>query len=730
MQIILRYSTVPSIAAGISVAASLITLSAVPAGAASTPAPEGVQWELCRDAVSDWNRNDNRSECTLVPVPVDYSKPEGRKIDIAVSRVKATGKRTGALFGNPGGPGLAGTPSARELLSSRLAPMNETLDFIGIDTRGTGYSAQISCDEPEFQGSETEEEMFEMRAHAKRACIAKDPALALSISMENAARDMDRIRQVLGFDKINFYGNSGGTALGAVYRSMFDKRVDRMWLDSIMSPAGQSAAVEAEVAAYDAGYQRFFKWLAGKDSTYGFGTSPKKVASALKELQKRVGREGFAALLDTNLEAIPDRWERSAAKLMEVRDSGAEVTSTQPNTDNADRKAFGFGEMGRNYGFTHDAFMCNASPDGRTYADLVRIRKERQAKYPFSTDFNNQPVANCAGWPAGKPWALKPGKSRLQLSGHKFETVTPYVWAKMMHEKIGGSLLTVRDAEHSTMKSNDFACGSKVLDFFRDGTPAKGSCAGFPADRTGPPGPAGNMAGTVKLPYCSASLVRPRTARDEDKALLLTNGHCHPAGRPKPGEVITDKNAVIEGTVMSPAGRELGPVTGRVLYATMTGTDITLAQLDSTYAEIQQKYKVEAFPLASSSPVPGQKIKVASSFLESVWSCQAEAVVPTLKEGDYTSTHAIRYAKECDTRPGSSGSPVIDAETRELVAVNSTSNRDGKECELNNPCEVDGTVTTVHQGRGYATQTAAIAACIGDDNTLDLKRQECTLPRP
>ncbi|MFE6854477.1 hypothetical protein ACFVDH_27225, partial [Streptomyces sp. NPDC057674] len=104
MQIILRYSTVPSIAAGISVAASLITLSAVPADAASTPAPEGVQWELCRDAVSDWNRNDNRSECTLIPVPVDYSKPEGRKIDIAVSRVKATGKRTGALFGNPGGP--------------------------------------------------------------------------------------------------------------------------------------------------------------------------------------------------------------------------------------------------------------------------------------------------------------------------------------------------------------------------------------------------------------------------------------------------------------------------------------------------------------------------------------------------------------------------------------------------------------------------------------------------
>ncbi|MFH9606675.1 alpha/beta fold hydrolase [Streptomyces sp. NPDC017448] len=720
--------TVPSIAVGISVVASLFSLAAVPADAASRAAPDRVKWELCRDAAPDWNRNDNRSECALIPVPVDYAKPTGRKINIAVSRVKATGKRTGALFGNPGGPGLAGTPFPHELLGSRLAPMNKEWDFIGIDTRGTGYSSQVSCDTPEFREGESERESFERQADAKRTCIAKDPELALSISMENASRDMDRIRQVLGFRKINFYGNSGGTALGAVYRSMFDSRVDRMWLDSIMSPVGQNAAVTAEAAHYHAGYQRFFQWLAGKDSTYHFGNSPKKVESALKALQAKVGRDEFAAFLDPNLEAIPDRWERSAAKLLELQNE--RTGEAVPKQKDMKRKPFGFGEMGQNYGFTHDAFMCNASADGRTYSDLVRMRKERQAKYPFSADFNDQPITYCAGWPAGKPWDLKPGKSRLQLSGHKFETVTPYVWAKMMHKKIGGSLLTVTDATHSTMKSTELACGSKVVDFFRNGTQAKGSCPGFPAEQTGPAGPAGDLAGTVKLPNCSASLVRPRTARDEDKALLLTNGHCHPEGRPKPGEVITGEGAPIEGSVLSPAGRELGPVTGRVLYATMTGTDITLAQLDSTYADIRQKYKIEAFPLASTGPVPGQKIKVASSFLESVWSCRAEAVVPTLKEGDYTSTDAIRYAKECNTQPGSSGSAVVDAETRELVAVNSTSNRDGEKCELNNPCEIDETGTTVHQGRGYATQTAAIAACIGAGNTIDLKRQECTLPKP
>lgn len=720
----MRYVTLPSLAVGIGIAASFVTPAAYPAVAAPSVAPKSVEWELCRDSAEDWDRNDKRSECAFVPVPVDYSKPEGRQINIAVSRVKATGKRKGALFSNPGGPGLAGTPTPHSLLDSQLGPMNNEYDFIGIDTRGTGYSAQVSCDKSEAQQGGTEKEAFERYADQRRKCIAKDRELVLSISMENASRDMDQVRKVLGFNKISFYGNSGGTGLGAVYRSMFDDRVDRMWLDSIMSPVGGNVAITAETAQYHAAYRRFFKWLAGKDAAYHFGKTPQKVEAALKALQAKVGRDVFAPLLDPNLESVPDRWERSAAKLVELRTS--EVKGND-RAKKANRSPFGFGKMGRNYAITHDAFMCNASADGREYSDLIKLRKERERKYPFTAPGSDGAITNCAGWPAGKPWDLKPGKSQLQLSAHKFEFVTPYVWAKMMQKKIGGSLLTVTDATHSTMKSKELACGSKLVDFFRNGTTANNSCPGFPADETGP---AGNLAGTVKLQNCSASLVRPHTARDDDKALLLTNGHCYPEGRPKPGEVLVDKDVQIDGTVLSPAGRELGPVTGKALYATMTRTDITLAQLDSTYADIQRKYKIKAFPLGSSGPVPGKKIKVVSSYLESVWSCQAEAVIPTLREGSYTSNEAIRYAKECDTVPGSSGSAVVDAETGELVAVNSTSNRDGKECELDNPCEMDSKGTVVHKGRGYATQTAGIAACIGSGNVVDLKRQGCTLPKP
>ncbi|MFF9512487.1 alpha/beta fold hydrolase [Streptomyces sp. NPDC014727] len=673
----------------------------------------------------DWSRDDKKSECTIVPVPVDYSKPDGRKINIAVSRVKATGKRTGALFTNPGGPGLPGTSIPAELLDSQLAPMNDELDFIGIDTRGTGYSAQISCGQEDITPGSTEQQAFEQTAEWHRKCIATDPELATSITMENAARDMDRVRETLGFGKINFYGNSGGTGLGAVYRSMFDDRVSRMWLESIMSPSTDNAVAAME-ESWEANYRRFFDWLAKRDSTYHFGNTPQKVEDALKVLRRTHGDEKFTPLLALNLEAVPDIWERSAAKLMELRDSG---TGENRGAKKASETTFGLGKKGSNYAITHDAFMCSSSTVGRDYSDVIKLRNERKKKAPFAGGSRfDLDQANCGGWPAGKEWELKPGKSQLQLSAHEFENITPYVWAKMMQKKIGGSLLTIKDDSHSSIKSKELACGSKLVDFFRNGTTAQGSCPGLPANE---PGPAGNLSGTVKLPNCSASLVRPGSARDEDKALLLTNGHCYPGERPKPGEVITDKDVELDGTVLSPAGRELGPVTGkRVLYATMTGTDMMLVQLDSSYADIRRKYNVTAFPLSSSGPVAGQNIKVASSFLESVWSCQAEAVVPTLKEGDYTSNTAVRYAKECNTKPGSSGSAVLDAKTGELIAVNSTSNRDGERCTLNNPCEVDSNGTRVYKGRGYATQTAPINTCIGSGNVLDLKRKNCTLPKP
>ncbi len=61
----------------------------------------------------------------------------------------------------------------------------------------------------------------------------------------NTARDMDRIRQALGEKRISYWGQPYGTYLGAVYRSLFQGRTDRMILEGNVDPtkvwAGQVA---------------------------------------------------------------------------------------------------------------------------------------------------------------------------------------------------------------------------------------------------------------------------------------------------------------------------------------------------------------------------------------------------------------------------------------------------------------------------------------------------------
>ena len=57
-----------------------------------------------------------RLECARVRVPLDWDRPDGARITLAVIRHLASGpeQRIGSLFVNFGGPGVAGVPAVRE----------------------------------------------------------------------------------------------------------------------------------------------------------------------------------------------------------------------------------------------------------------------------------------------------------------------------------------------------------------------------------------------------------------------------------------------------------------------------------------------------------------------------------------------------------------------------------------------------------------------------------------
>ncbi|MEU3493962.1 serine protease [Kitasatospora cineracea] len=258
--------------------------------------------------------------------------------------------------------------------------------------------------------------------------------------------------------------------------------------------------------------------------------------------------------------------------------------------------------------------------------------------------------------------------------------------------------------------------------------------AGATALATAAPASAATVtfAGTVALSNCSGSLVRMPTSVDTDPGLILTNGHCLETGMPAAGQVITNRSSTRSFTLLSSTGSSLGTVrANRVLYSTMTDTDVTLYRLSTSYATIKSRYGISPLTMSTTHPVAGSAIKVVSGYWKKTYSCNVDGFAYRLKESSWTFKDSVRYTSGCDIIGGTSGSPVVDVNSGQVVAVNNTINESGESCTLDNPCEVDqnGTVT-VHQGIGYAQETYTIPNCFAPGNVLDLTRAGCVLPRP
>ncbi|PRX50541.1 trypsin-like peptidase [Prauserella shujinwangii] len=239
-----------------------------------------------------------------------------------------------------------------------------------------------------------------------------------------------------------------------------------------------------------------------------------------------------------------------------------------------------------------------------------------------------------------------------------------------------------------------------------------------------------DLAGTVALSNCSGSLVRPADAPEDAPALVLSNGHCLARGFPQPGQVIVDEPVRRTFTLLAADGAELTRLTStRLLYATMTGTDIALYRLADSYADIERAHGVRARVLAEAGPEAGTRIGIPSGYWKRTYTCSVDDTVHELREAGYTWQHSIRYTPACDTIGGTSGSPIVDVATGQVVGVNNTGNTEGQRCTLNNPCEVaeDGEIT-VRKGASYGQQTFRLPACLSAMSELEPDLPRCDLP--
>lgn len=248
-----------------------------------------------------------------------------------------------------------------------------------------------------------------------------------------------------------------------------------------------------------------------------------------------------------------------------------------------------------------------------------------------------------------------------------------------------------------------------------------------------PPVEAGfDFEGIVALSNCSGSLVRLESSKPTDEALVLTNGHCVSSRMMKAGEVIYKKPVTRSMDLLNSRGAEVGKLTAReLIYATMTDTDMALYRVRETYADIEARMKIRPFTLQAIRPDINQRIQVVSGYWKRGYSCNIEAFVHELREGEWTMHESIRYSRPgCEVIGGTSGSPIIATGTRTVIGVNNTGNESGERCTMNNPCEIDEKGDVSYQkGHSYGQQTYWVYSCVTASGEIDINVPGCRLPK-
>ncbi|MEU0288448.1 alpha/beta hydrolase [Streptomyces sp. NPDC006147] len=452
-----------------------------------------ITWGKCPPPAKGQTR-DPHLACGTLEVPLDYRSPGGRKIDVEVSRLSTAqpGKRRGVLLLNPGGPALGGLGMPETMASTLPRSVLDRYDLIGFDPRGVAHSTPQSCglQDPSVPGlfpyPAADGSISENVALAKT--VAKQCAYTAGKSLRyyntvNTARDMDRIRQALGEKRISYWGQSYGTYLGAVYRSLFQGRTDRMILEGNVDPtkvwAGQVAGTwgkgmadrfpdAARVAAAQADTLELGTDLAQVTRTYltladRLDRTPAPIPGASVSLDGALLRNmTYALLLDNNTLSVLARFWKAADNLTHGSTTAADTavlqqvfadTPTPPGVP-ADNQA--------------TMFMALTCGDAEWPHDVdgyaARTAADRQ-KWPLTAGMPAN-IWACAYW--DKPAeatvkVVKGGPRNTLILQNRRDNATPWESGVGLHKSLGdGSALVGVDNGGHHVYGAGSACADKA----------------------------------------------------------------------------------------------------------------------------------------------------------------------------------------------------------------------------------------------------------------------------
>jgi pimeloyl-ACP methyl ester carboxylesterase len=436
-------------------------------------------------------------ECATVTVPLDWSRPDGKKISLAVDRLRATdaSHRIGALLVNPGGPGGSGTATVAQggmfLGSADLKPLRERFDLIGLDPRGVGDSAPVRCSAPVYDPAAptlpaSRAQYRQLVAGSRRHgldCAKTTGPLIGHVDTVSAARDVDAVRAALGESRISWLGVSYGTELGAAYARLFPGRVRAMVLDGAVDHT-RSVARDAidESTAIEREFRRFAAWCAAAS-----GCAPRG-GHVIADFDTLIARAGRGEVEDPALGRPLTAAEVTSATYVHLtmRSMWPQLGSALAAAEKTPSDASALGRALVGLDPTYPAYRAigcqDFPPDLHGYADLrARMTAIREAaphmwRYSEFWDW----TTGCAGWPveAADPPAPQriTGVPTVLVVGNTHDPSTPYAWARSLSRQIAGSRLLTYDGDGHTALYHSSCARHDEVDYLLTGqAPAPGT---------------------------------------------------------------------------------------------------------------------------------------------------------------------------------------------------------------------------------------------------------------
>ncbi|KAJ7638063.1 Alpha/Beta hydrolase protein [Mycena rosella] len=221
-------------------------------------------------------------ECTRLQVPLDYTAPKNGTASIAVVRFRSTSPKSeyrGPLLFNPGGPGGSGVDAVVGAGPAFAAVFGPEFDIVGFDPRGVSYSTPAIS----FFKTDVERELLiptvpnivypSLNASSNtlsqewarwqlvgQLAVARDEGGYLQhMTTDNIARDMLQITEAFGYAKLQYWGISYGSVLGATFASLFPDKIGRLIIDGVEDMDGYySGNTTFEMRDTDKAMQTFF----------------------------------------------------------------------------------------------------------------------------------------------------------------------------------------------------------------------------------------------------------------------------------------------------------------------------------------------------------------------------------------------------------------------------------------------------------------------------------------